>query len=77
MSSCTYPTCVLNESLSTDDEEDGEVQTRLSQMNLTNWLKSWGSEEDPMSEAQNMSHQDYSKQSIQSKRDGLLNEQLS
>jgi hypothetical protein len=46
-----------SDAYSTDEEDDGEVRTKFSQMNLTSWLKSWGSEKD---------WQDMNKQSIQS-----------
>jgi hypothetical protein len=45
---------------STDDEDDEEIRTQFSQMNLTNWLKSWGKEDDK---------QEFHKQSMQSNGD--------
>jgi hypothetical protein len=59
---------IQSDACSTDDEDDGEVQRKLSQMNLTNWLKSWGREIDK---------QDITKQSIQSKGDVQFSEQHS
>jgi hypothetical protein len=63
---------------STDGDDDSEVRTKLSQMNITNWIKSLG--QDSVSELetsktaqQNLFHQT----NIQSKRDGLPNNQLS
>jgi hypothetical protein len=46
--------------VSIDEEEDGEARTKFSQMNITNWLKSWGSNNDG---------QDITNQSTQSNRD--------
>jgi hypothetical protein len=43
-----------------DDVDDGEIRTKFSQMNLTNWLKSWGNEEDK---------QEMNEQSMQSNGD--------
>jgi hypothetical protein len=46
--------------VSTDKEDNREVITKFSQMNITNWLKSWGSDKD---------RQDITKQSTQSNGD--------
>jgi hypothetical protein len=46
--------------VSIDEEDDGEARTKFSQMNITNWLKSWGSNNDG---------QDITNQSTQSNRD--------
>jgi hypothetical protein len=41
---------------SDNGDDDNEVQTQFSQMNLTNWLKSWGREIDTVSETRHSSH---------------------
>jgi hypothetical protein len=63
---------------STDRDDDLEVRTKLSQMNITNWMKSWG--QDSVSEPQTstLAHKNISHQTnIQSTRDGLPHKQLS
>jgi hypothetical protein len=63
---------------STDKEDNAEVCTKLSQMNITNLLKSWGSKIASVLKACNMSHQVYTNETNEkSTRDGLLDKQLS
>jgi hypothetical protein len=67
-----------NDEISTDDEDDAEVRSKLSQMNISNWLKSWGNERrDSTTDAQHLSTQDNLEKSMQSNRDGRLNDHLS
>jgi hypothetical protein len=63
---------------STDEDDDSEVCTKLSQMNITNWIKSWGRESVSDLETSKTTDQKiFDQTNIQSKRDGLPNNQLS
>jgi hypothetical protein len=63
---------------SSAEDDDNEVRNQFSQMNITNWLKSWGREEMEINNVCDSNSDDLKKQVIpRSIRDGLLNEQLS
>jgi hypothetical protein len=63
---------------SEDGDDDSEVRTPFSQMNLTNWLKSWGRETDTVSETRHLSHNVSSQQSNKcQKRDDMFHGQHS
>jgi hypothetical protein len=60
------------------DNKDEEVCTKFLQMNITNWLKSWGRDTDESIDIQNDCLGDHGNQiTTKSIRDGLLSEQLS
>jgi hypothetical protein len=70
--------CIDSSSCSSAGDDDEEVRTQFSQMNITNWLKSWGrdkNEDDKIYDRQSATpiHQVIT----ESIGDGLLNGQLS